>query len=106
MGIKLFFFVVLTATLYGFVPVSKTYYSDHTHIKYLPWLIFAGKNSQKREFLRKIEHVRDDMYTRELYRRNYHRFYKNPICTVDGEETIFTFDNISDYRTWKETDNT
>ena len=89
MGIKLLLCGWI-GILYGLVPVSKTYYSDHIHVKYLPSFIFADSCFQKEEYLKRIKHVRDDMYHRELYSRNYHRWIgRNPTITVDGDKTNY-----------------
>lgn len=79
----------MIATLFGSIPISKTYYSDHIHIKYMPRYILCGEKTQIEDYLEDVEHVRNDMYARELYNRNYKRFRllgSKPICTVVGEK--------------------
>ena len=71
------------ATWFAFIPVSKTYYSDHVYTKYIPRIMFVGDRIKEEEYLKIVDHVRRDCYLRELYGRNYHCWMlRKPICTV------------------------
>lgn len=70
------------------MPVSKTYYSDHVYVKYLPFFFFAKAEDQKKEYLKNVSHIQHDMYTRELYSRTYLRWFKKPTCTVVGDNVF------------------
>ena len=73
-------------TWFGFVPASKTYYSDHVHVKYIPRLMFKTDYDKEGDYLDSIKHARHDKYVREFYTRNYHRWIgKKPRCTVVGD---------------------
>ncbi len=74
-------------TWFGSIPVSKTYYSDHVHVKYIPGIMFVDDEGKESEYLRSIRHARDDHYPRELYSRNYRRWlWRKPLCTVVGDK--------------------
>lgn len=84
-------------TWFGSIPVSKTYYSDHTYVKYIPILMFVGDLDKRRQFEKSVDNVRKDRYPRELYARNYHRwFWRDPLCSVIDNEW---FTNHGYYRT-------
>ncbi len=70
-------------TLFGSIPVSKTYYSDHIYVKYIPRIMFVNDEYKKEEYLKSIKYMRHDLYPRVLYGRNYHRWlWRDPICRV------------------------
>ena len=86
MGWKLALFGGLTVTLIGSSPVSKTYYSDHVHIKFIPRIMFMNDADKQEEYLKRVEYSRHDAYARVLYARNYHRWvWRKPLCTVVGD---------------------
>lgn len=85
MGVKMGLLGITISSVYAMIPVSKTYYSDHVYVKYIPWFIFADDESQKEEYLKNVEYTKKDMYPRELYSRNYHRLWflkKKALCVV------------------------
>jgi hypothetical protein len=78
--------VGLTVALIGSFPVTKTYYSDHVYVKYVPRMMFMNDMAKEEEYLKSIKYTRDDEYPRELYSRNYHRWIRRkPICTIIGD---------------------
>ena len=86
MGWKLALCGGLAGVLLGLTPVSKTYYSDHVYVKYIPRIMFLNDEEKKKNYLMSVEHSRHDDYARELYARNYRRwFWRKPSCIVVGE---------------------
>ena len=84
---KLAFVGIFSLGLLGSMPVSKTYYSDHVYVKYIPRIMFASEKRKQEEYLKSIDISRKDKYARVLYSRNYHRLLplKRPLCTVVGD---------------------
>jgi len=88
MGWKLFVSIGgFVATWFGSIPMSRTYYSDHVYVKYIPILMFVSDAEKRLQFEKSVEHVRQDMYPRALYARSYHYWVgRDPLCSVVGNE--------------------
>jgi hypothetical protein len=96
MGWKLGLCGVLAFTTIGYIPVSKTFYSDHVYVKYVPRIMFVDDKDKQEEYLKLIENSRKDKYARQLYGRNYHRWlWRKPLCTVVGSQVYDNFQQTS-----------